>query len=311
MTDTVYALATSSMPRPPGKRLYFAARTSGLCRSEDGIHWDSLSASFDAPISTSVALPSVFMAESSAHVFAGMSGNVIRSTDAGGSWQSVSLGAPAPLVSALAVSPDYARDATLWASTLEDGVFRSEDGGEHWSSWPFGLFDLRVLCLALSPAYSADKTLFVGTETGVYRSSNGGRSWRPVAFPAESAPVLSLTLSPDFALDGVIFAGTEADDLLHSSDRGATWQCLGANAGMSPVNQSLLSPQYPAQPHLLVQGNGLLFLSRDAGRTWETLSGNWGKRQVTAVAAPDGIAPRATVLVGLDDGSIARITLAK
>jgi photosystem II stability/assembly factor-like uncharacterized protein len=307
-------VAASPTLSPAGHRLYFAARASGLYRSEDnGASWDSVSGSLNAQlVTTSVVLAPNFAAGEDTCAFAGVPGGVLRSTDAGKSWQPIVLASPAPLVSVLGVSPGFAQDGTLWAGTLEDGIFRSEDCGQHWSPWNFGLFDLHVLSLAVAPSYLTDKTLYAGTENGIYRSVNGGRAWQEVDFPAEKAPVLSLALSPAFSRDGVIFAGTEAHGLLRSANRGATWNCMGENAGMSPVNQIIVSSEYPALPHVLVQGNGTLFLSRDDGQSWQKEDAcDFEDQRVSAVAAPDGIAPQAAVLLGLTDGSIRRITLAR
>ncbi len=318
MTDTVYALAAARTPLATGTRLYFAARESGLYRSEDGgTHWDSVLDSLERPrITTSVVVSPNFAADTDARasadacVFAGVPGRVLRSTDAGKSWQPVTLSSPAPLVSALGISPDFAQDCTLWAGTLEDGIFRSDDCGQHWSPWNFGLFDLHVLCLAVSPGYLVDRTLFAGTENGIYRSVNGGRAWHEVEVPADNAPVLSLALSPTFSGDGTMFAGTEAHGLFRSSNRGVTWACIGEENSASPVNQIIVSPDYPTLPHILVLGNGILFLSRDDGQSWQIEEVRDSEDQrVTAVAAPSGIAPQAVVLLGLTNGSVRQVTL--
>jgi hypothetical protein len=80
---------------------------------------------------------------------------------------------PTPAISALAISPNYVRDGTLFAGSLEDGVFRSSDGGRQWSAWNFGLMDLRILCLAISPNFASDEMLFVGTQKSTHSAFNG------------------------------------------------------------------------------------------------------------------------------------------
>jgi photosystem II stability/assembly factor-like uncharacterized protein len=208
----------------------------------------------------------------------------------------------------MAASPDFARDGTLLAGTLEDGVFRSGDRGLHWEAWNFGLLDLNVLCLAISPDFANDETLFAGTDTGVFRSTNGGRAWREVEFPSQWAPVLSLALSPEYAVDGVLLAGTEVCGLFASRDEGSSWQRMGEERLAGAVNSILLGPEFPAKEDMLVLHEDALLISRDGGETWSewqiTASAAPG---VAAVAAPLGLDPGAPLLVGLVEGKVLRV----
>jgi photosystem II stability/assembly factor-like uncharacterized protein len=123
LEDIVYDLAASPAFEQDG--ICFAARPGGLFRSEDGGRtWQHAYASLDleaALTTAAVALSPAFQTDAS--VFAGASGGVLRSTDAGLTWLVASFPNPPPFVSCLAISPDFARDGTLFAATLEDGVF--------------------------------------------------------------------------------------------------------------------------------------------------------------------------------------------
>ena len=234
--DLTYALAASS--NFDRDEVCYAARRSGLYRSEDGGRsWQDAYACLGlaAPLAT------LAVATSGESVFAGVSGGVLRSFDGGATWLTTPLPPPPPVVSGLVLSPDYARDGTVLAATVEDGVFRSGDRGSQWESWNFGLLDLDVYSIAISPAFgdplgssglgsSGDETLYVGTETGIFRSTNGGRAWREVGFDTDLAPVLSLALSPDYARDGCLYAGTASQGLYCSGDRGRTWARIGESA---------------------------------------------------------------------------------
>jgi photosystem II stability/assembly factor-like uncharacterized protein len=318
--DVVYDLAVSPDFERDG--ICFAACASGLRRSEDGGRtWEDAYAS----LQLEVALPTAAVAvspnfkvleggavlESGAaegSVFAGAPGGVLHSMDGGRTWYVANLPSPPPFVSALAVSPNHAHDGTLLAGTLEDGVFRSGDGGRRFAAWNFGLLDLNVLCMAISPDYARDETLFVGTESGVFRSTNGGRAWREVAFAPEFAPVLSLALSPRYASDGVLFAGTEAHGLFRSADAGRTWLPMGREAMGEAVNRVLLSPGFPDRPHVLALLADALLISRDGGETWASWEAEVpAERGMACVAAPQGLAPGAPLLVGLADGEVVRI----
>jgi photosystem II stability/assembly factor-like uncharacterized protein len=325
--DVAYALAAS--PNYAQDGLCYVARRSGLYRSTDGgLTWqdgyDSLSLA--APLGTlSVALSSDV--DETLHVYAGVLGGILHAVGglSGAAWQISTLPTPPPLVSALALSPQYAADGTVLAATVEDGVFRSGDRGSKWESWNFGLLDLDVYALALSPAFGGplgtsapeaggDETAFVGTETGIFRSTNGGRAWRETPFDTDLAPVLCLALSPDYADDGCLYAGTAENGLYRSTDRGESWERVGAGvpplagAPAPSINALILSPDYPAEPHILAMLADALIVSRDGGASWASWAvGLDLSPGATCVAAPMGLAPGAPLLVGLGDGRVLKV----
>ena len=299
-TDLVYQFAIA----PFG---WYAACAAGLYRSIDhGASWQPAYASLglsDALATLAVAAASGPEAEP--FVFAGLSGGLLRSADGGGSWELMPQPAPAPVISALVPSPDFARDGRLFAATMEDGVVLYTDYGRQWALWNFGLLDTNTLCLAVSPAYADDQTLFVGVQSGLFRSTNGGRSWREIDLPIGYAAVLCLALSPRFAQDGWIYAGTEEHGLLRSTDRGRSWQRVGEAVLTEPINSIVLGSQFPEKPELLVLHGAELLVSADGGDSW----GAWradrlAGLEITAVAAPHGFAAGAPVLIGLAGGAI-------
>ncbi|HUW14652.1 MAG TPA: hypothetical protein VM537_33335, partial [Anaerolineae bacterium] len=228
----------------------------------------------------------------------------------GTTWEVVLLPTPPPQVTSLALSPDYARDGTVLAGTLDDGVFRSDDRGRSWVAWNFGLLDLNTLALAISPDFGKDETLFAAVESGIFRSTNGGRAWREVPFPVELAPVLSLALSPAYATDGTLFAGTEAHGLFVTRDRGQTWDRLGEAMIGGAVNGLAVTPGADNSLHIVAGLGQVVFLSRDGGQNWQdcqlTAEGEVG---FTTLAAPGGLGQGALVLVGRTDGEVQRVTV--
>ena len=134
-----------------------------------------------------------------------MYGNLHRSDDGGFTWQSLGGGLPPGTVwvKALAVSPQFARDGTLFAG-LDQGIYKSTDGGYSWLAVNTGLPRRRdgelagVLALALSPDYAADQTLFAAlVDHGVHKSTDGGASWYPATWemplPTPTAPAVTPT----------------------------------------------------------------------------------------------------------------------
>ncbi len=128
-------------------------------------------------------------------LFAGGYGPTHRSTDAGLTWQPLPGFNPS---FALAVSPDFSHDRTLWSAyrviegvgdgTPEAGVIRSTDGGATWRLTSAGLpgaYEPFPATLAVSPAFGSDHSLFTALRGqflgwdhhSLFRSYDGGESW--------------------------------------------------------------------------------------------------------------------------------------
>src|SRR6266851_1314622 len=189
-------------------------------------------------------------------VFAATPVGVHRSIDAGRTWALPGSAPTVPLASAVAASPRFADDQTLFAcgadglyrstdggltwqrvliggpllavvatesvvlaGTEADGILRSEDVGRTWTGANAGLLDLTAITLAVSPCFEKDRTGFAGTASGLYRTRNGARSWRSVETGLDEPAVQCLCV----ATDGLVLAGTEAHGLLRSEDGGTSW----------------------------------------------------------------------------------------
>ena len=303
--DPIYALAAPASFGIPGVPC-FAARRTGLVRSEDGGHtWlDAYQSLLSGQV---LATSSVALSPDYWHdhiVFAGVHGGVVRSNDGGHTWRSAVFPPPAPVVVTLAVSPNFDEDDTLYAGTAEDGVFISVDGGATWAAWNFGLLDMNILCLAISPNFATDETLLAGTTTGLFVSTNSGRAWREVILPVDLPAVLSLAVSPHYMEDHIVYAGTEEHGLFRSSaamiQAGVPWEKVGEGSLTDPINAILLTSGYPKPSELLVLHGSELHFSPNQGEAFQ----QWIRRglpadfEVMAVAAPNGFGLGSPVLVG-------------
>lgn len=302
LKEHIYQL--SAFPRLSNERMVcFAARTSGLFRSEDGGRtWASAFESLNLPAppaALAVALSPDF--EHDPSLFVGVPGAILYSSDGGWNWTSAQVPSPPPSIVALALSPNFIEDGLLFAGTLEDGVLCSSDHGRRWNAWNFGLLDLNTLCLSISPDFANDETIFVGTQSGIFRSTNGGRAWREVNLPIEFDSILSLALSPEFTHDRTVFAGTESHGLWCSKDRGQTWQRLGKSKLKQPMNSILIGPDF----ELLVLHGDRPMMSTDFGKTWQAWRAHsMTRKSVTSILCPNGLDPEAPALIGYADGTI-------
>ena len=119
--------------------LFVGAMYGNLRRSDDGgFTWQSLGGGL--PPGTvwvrDLALSPQFARDGT--LFAGLERGIYKSTDGGRSWLAVNTGLPQRPdgelagVLALAISPDYAADQTIFAALVDHGVYKSTDGGASW-----------------------------------------------------------------------------------------------------------------------------------------------------------------------------------
>jgi photosystem II stability/assembly factor-like uncharacterized protein len=221
-------------------------------------------------------------------------------------------------LSSLAVSPDYANDRTLLATTASDGALHvSTDGGDTWTPGGLALGGAEDHLLAFSPTFSSDRIILAASSAGpgLYRSADGGGTWSPVGrFDPAAAylgglaggSIFDLAVAPAAAYDAAAFVGTSTG-VYRSNDRGVHW--YPANRGLARLTVRALAAA-PGNPQVLpqrgalllagasffehmradsaaaVEFDGSLHLSADAGRTWQAVLG--GLERVQEVAfSPD------------------------
>src|SRR5438067_8096957 len=138
--------------------------------------------------------------------FAATAVGVYRSTNGSRSWTLPASGASVPFGEAIAVSPRFAADQTIFVCA-GDALYRSTDGGEVWHKVLVGS---RMLATAVACA-AGPETLVVlaGTEAdGILRSEDAGRAWAGANAGLLDLTALTIVASPRFASDRLGFAGT-------------------------------------------------------------------------------------------------------
>ena len=247
---------------------------AGLVRSLDGGDtWQQMTTT----AAVALALSPKFATDST--LFADFGDGVYRSTDGGLTWQKTSEGVaftpptqglPPPVGQehAMAISPTYDADATIFSGMFGGGPFRSTDGGGTWQQVTQDLLDAWIPALAISPGFDTDSTVFAGTSNGVFRSLNGGDTWQdrgigeppppPPIPPAPDVNVRALAVSPEFEVDATAFAGTNGflgHGVYRSTDGGLSWQ--GATQGLTNTSVFALaiSPDF-ATDRTIFAGTG-------------------------------------------------------
>jgi len=145
------------------------------------------------------------------------------STDGGVSWTRT-LDIPGDaLISHIAVSPNFAVDQTVFASSGHSGVYKSMDGGNTWMQLT-ATEAFTSTSLAISPNFAHDQTLWFGTQqSGIYKSTDGGATVEQQKFAHNL--VTAILVSPNYAVDNTVIASCYRGVYL-STDGGSTYSFL-------------------------------------------------------------------------------------
>jgi YVTN family beta-propeller protein len=252
----VAALAVAASPAYATDGTLFAGTDAGLFRSTDrGATWHLLtpgerpdhdSLFSQVRVSASYATDGTVFAAYGDRV-SGRRG-LYLSTDRGETWTTLFAPFALDYPMALAVSPAYRTDRTIFV-VQEDTLHKTTDGGATWRDIPIapaGTY-FTPMRLEVSPAYAVDRTLFASGWGGVRRSTDGGETWSDMR---AAAPAYGLAISPDYAADRTVWhtframegAGDGSPDsaVRRSTNGGASWDW--ATAGLPGVYEPFPVP---------------------------------------------------------------------
>lgn len=316
--DNDYPLSGLAVSKSNGQRLFVSSDGDGIYKSDDGgISWiksnnglenleiaqivisptnpdvafaagheQGLYATLDAgqswfKVLSDTQITSVKFGQNQ-DVFAGDSqSRFYSSNDLGSTWQPKATLSNSGAISAIALSPNYVSDRTLFVATKEAGVYRSTDGGQTFAEFNNGLDDKRVQDLVLSVQPDSSYLLMASTwQGGYWQLPSGSESWeqfdqglrRDRQAESLKAPHFDkLAISPNFSSDGVIFLGG-FDGLFLTEDAAKTWREI-ESLSLGTVIEMAISPNYAQDGTVAVATYvGGLYLSRDQGETWEAIN---------------------------------------
>ena len=282
----------------------FAATSSGVWHTTDGgLSWTPASNGVTNWPAASIVVSPDYPNDHT--VFVGTRGGhgagVFKTTDGGENWVQVNEGITDTIehasVWALAISPTYASDGTVFAGLYyNSGAFRTTNGGVGWTQV---ITQGDVFALAVSPNYATDGTVFAGVlGDGVYRSTDWGDTWTHVLTAAEVPNVYTLACSLSYASDDTVYAAAGGGGSFNrpgqggvwrSSDGGNTWEkvlYVSAQAGAADLIIDRTNPKilYASiwqvyRKAWMMWGGGPdsgLYKSENGGDTWVELTGNPG-----------------------------------
>jgi photosystem II stability/assembly factor-like uncharacterized protein len=223
-----------------------------------------------------------------------------------GEWSWERAGAPSGgAVTALAVSPAFAQDATVFAATM-GGLFRSRDAGRSWQRSGTGFTGLSLTAVAVSPTYAADGLVLVASlEGGLLRVTDDG-AWRAADIQGPRVDISALALSPNFARDGVAFAATLASGVLLSRNRGASWEAATFGLLDLEVTALALSPAFTRDDTLFAATATGIFRSPNGGRAWRETGFPSDAPAVLCLAVSPDFAAEGILYAGTDGAGLFR-----
>jgi photosystem II stability/assembly factor-like uncharacterized protein len=236
-------------------------------------------------------------------------------------------GADGKQVTQIVLSPDFARDGTLYlvAWTLDatggQAILRSTDGGQSFTrlgGLPNG--EELALTLAISPNFAQDKTLFAGglrreaMGEGVWKSTDGGDTWIPVWEGLAHLRINRIEISPRFADDETMLAYAvytqitpmETGYSIHrSTDGGLHWTRVMTVTGLDLLPDAsaylpvVLTEALPVRKESMFSPIEV----RIAGTDWTTATNALGAGEVLRGLwpSPEGATPPA-IFVATDSG---------
>ena len=151
----------------------------------------------------------------SGHPSTGGNTGLIKSTDGGITWQSVSKVLELPVDFHAMTLSKSDPNLILGFDSGNRGLFKTMDAGNTWENLEYPEY---ISALTISPNDS--QLIFAGTGNGIFKSNDGGAAWNHIAYEG-------LTVSAmNFDDEGILFASVDTFGLVRSDDLGVSWEDL-------------------------------------------------------------------------------------
>ncbi|MDP6097712.1 MAG: hypothetical protein QGG67_17255 [Gammaproteobacteria bacterium] len=195
---------------------------------------------------------------------------VIKSTDAGASWQNINNGIDNLYVGSLVLGP--ADPDRLLAGVgnsqyfANSGVYYSTNGGQSWNQGA-GIADIIT---AVEFSESDSGVAYAGSVDAIYKSQDDGQNWARLGEDDWGPEGIRAGFPSDFQLDfensNRLFVNNYAGGNYLSLDGGETWSTASQGYTGAMVRDVIVDPDNPG--HVLAASRSGLFETPDGGTTW-------------------------------------------
>lgn len=263
--------------------------------------------------------------------YVGIGNGLWRSMNGGATWTHLGLEKQS-IISKIIIHPTQAN--VIWVGTMglpfvrgvDRGLYKSTDSGATWQKVLYVSEQTGVTDILISPdnpnelfAVSWDRirnnreTLVAGEGSRIWKSTDGGSTWKILTggLPDGELNRMGLTQSksnPNVLYASICNSDSELEDILKSSDRGATWTSIEELPGDwgDPLGgfgwyfgKIFVSPTDPFDIYL----HGVdLWRSQDGGKSWQLGAPEWWEYSVHADKHDQVWDKDGNVLLGTDGG---------
>ncbi len=168
---------------------------------------------------------------------------------------------------AFAAAAAHGSPESLALAAADSGLFFSRDSCRSWQRAPGAIGALPMLTVCLAAFSTAGPRALLGT-TGGIAYSHDLSEWRLARLPQDGIDSISMVASPNFAEDGTLFAGTLDYGILHSLDRGSSWQARHFGLLDMRVFATAISPLFAQDQTVLAGTPTGIFFSPNGGLAW-------------------------------------------
>jgi photosystem II stability/assembly factor-like uncharacterized protein len=289
--------ALSLVLDPQNPNVLYALTSVGLFRSTNsGASWTP---AYSARIVHAFALDpqkagTIYAAVGGANFNGGV---VVKTVDAGITWNKTDSGIKAVPILRLVVDPQ--NHGTIYAAN-GGKLYKTTDSGAHWIPTTVDAWKVVLDPQNSSVLYALYNN---GLSAQVAKSTDGGLTWSILNLPlAADDSVVDLAIDPQQS--STVFVATSAEGVLKSVDQGATWSSASSGLPQDAVSALVISE---SDPLTLYAGTSIacdcgylgdgVFKSTDGGSSWTAINSGLPGGSVFLVA----VDPRdaATVYLGL------------